>query len=130
MTREQMDRLKRAMMSVALYDEQIEMINGRLHKTTQMMSETGVRGGGGSPDKFSALIYARDVYKKHREKDQKVAEALGEVCELWLHTMSDDMADTIRRVELQGEPLAHVAQEKGIARTTLYDRIQKQYDKE
>lgn len=130
MTREQMDRLKRAMMSVKLYTEQITMIEGRLTKTTQLMSETGVRGGGASPDKFSALIYACDIYKSQKEKAQKEADALYEVCEMWLSVMPDDMADTIRRVELQGEPLSHVAQEKGVARTTLYDRIQKQYDKE
>lgn len=129
MTREQMDRLKRALISIELYDEQIVKIEGRMSKTTQMMSETGVRGGGGSPDKFSALIYACDNYKRQREKCRKEADALGEVCELWLHTLPDDMADTIRRVELQGEPLTRVAQEKGIARTTLQYRIQREFER-
>lgn len=130
MTREQMDRLKRCLMSVALYDEQIEMITVRLEKTTQMMSETGIRGGGGSPDKFSSMIFARDIYTNLRNKKQQEADSLGAVCELWLHALDDDIADTIRRVELQGEPLLKVAEEKGIPRTTLYDRIQRQYDKE
>lgn len=130
MTKEQMDRLKRALMSVELYEEQITLIEGRLTKTTQSISETGVRGGGASPDKFSPMIYARDVYIKHRDICQKEADALMEVCERWLSGLAEDMADTIRRVELRGEPLTRVAEEKGIARTTLYDRIQKEYDKE
>ena len=130
MTREQMDRLKRAIMSVELYDEQITLIEGRMTKVTQSISETGVRGGGASADKFSVMIYACDVYRRQMEKCQKEADSLMEICEIWLNAMSDEMADTIRRVELQGEPLSRVAEEKGIARTTLYDRIQRQYDKE
>lgn len=116
-------------MSVELYDEQITLIEGRLTKTTQSISETGVRGGGASADKFSPMLYARDVYVKHRDKCQKEADNLMVICEVWLNAMPEEIADTIRRVELKGEPLARVAQEKGIARTTLYDRIQRQYDK-
>ena len=128
MTREQMDRLKRALMSIALYDEQITLIEGRMMKTTQSISETGVRGGGASADKFGTMIYACDIYKREREKCQKEADNLMVICNAWLATLADDMADTIRRVELNGEPLARIAQEKGIARTTLYDRIQRQYE--
>lgn len=115
-------------MSVELYDEQITLIESRLTKTTQSISETGVRGGGASADKFSPMLYARDVYVKHRDKCQKEADNLMIICNAWLATLADDMADTIRRVELNGEPLARVAQEKGIARTTLYDRIQRQFE--
>lgn len=128
MTHEQMDRLKRAIMSVKVYEEQILVIEARMSKTTQSMSETGVRGGGGSPDKFSALIYAHNTYEKLLNKAEKEADALTEVCELWLRTLPDDLADAIKRVEVEGEPLARVARDKGIPRKTLYYRIQQQFE--